>query len=169
MPQPVLTAEDVIAWNEYTSQEWRKFLTEHPEVLTLPCDIAGTKTVGETLQHIVAVELRYAERLNGLPASDYDAVPYNTAEVIYATHDRAHALLRQALASDTIDWDKKFELPTRTLGPVRSTPKAVLFHSQMHGIRHYAQLATLLRQHGIQQKWRLDYLAMHVERLDPNS
>ena len=169
MPQPVLTADDVIAWNEKTSQEWRKFLIEHPEVLTLPCDIAGAKTVGETLQHIVAVELRYAERLSGLPASDYAAVPCDSAEVIYATHDRAIALLRQLLAADTVEWDKKIDFPTRSLGPVRSTPKDVFFHAQLHSIRHYAQLATLVRQHGIKKAWPLDYLAMHLERLDPNS
>jgi uncharacterized damage-inducible protein DinB len=169
MPQPVLTADDVIAWNEKTSQEWRKFFTKHPELLTVPCDIAGTKTVGETLQHIVAVELRYAERLSGLPASDYDTIPYDTVEAIYATHDRAIALIRQLLAADTVEWDKKFELPTRTLGPIRSTPKAVLFHSQLHSIRHYAQLSTLVRQHGIKQAWPLDYLAMHAERVDPNA
>lgn len=164
MPQPSLTAEDVIAWNEKTSQEWRKLLTDHPETLAIPCDIAGAKATGELLQHIVAVELRYAERLAGLPASDYAGVDYDSAESLYATHDRAVAIFKQQLASD-VDWDEKIDMMTRTIGPVRSTRKAVLFHAHLHGIRHYAQLSTLVRQHGIKQNWPLDYLAMHVERL----
>lgn len=166
MNQPVLTAEDVMAWNEKTSQEWRKLATEHPEMLALPCDIAGAKVVGELLQHIVAVELRYAERLAEQPVTDYAAIPYDSAASLYATHDRAAALFRQLLTSD-VDWDGAFDFATRTMGPARSTRKAVFFHAHLHGIRHYAQLSTLVRQHGFKQEWPLDYLMMHIERLEP--
>jgi hypothetical protein len=75
MSQPVLTVQDLMAWNEKTATNWQQLLTTHPELLTLPCDVAGTKTVGELLQHIAAVELRYAERLADLPVSDYANVP----------------------------------------------------------------------------------------------
>ena len=167
MSQPVLTAEDVMAWNEKTSEEWRKLLTEHPEVLALPCDIAGAKAVGELLQHIVAVELRYAERLAELPVSDYAAVAFDSAASLYATHDRAAAIFRELLGR-SIDWDAKVDFLTRTLGPARSTRKAVLFHAQLHSIRHYAQLATLVRQHGFKLKWPMDYLMLHMERLEPS-
>jgi len=40
----------------------------------------------------------------------------------------------------------------------------VLFHALLHGIRHYAQLATLVRQHGIKPEWPMDYLFMGMER-----
>ncbi len=68
MSEPNLSAEELIAWLETTSSNWRQLLTTHPELLAMPCDIAGTKTLGELLQHIVAVELRYAERLADLPS-----------------------------------------------------------------------------------------------------
>lgn len=165
MSQPCLSAEELMIWNERTSQAWRSFLAEHPEALTLTCDIAGTKVSGELFQHIVAAELRYAERLAELPVSDYSAVPYDSAEALYAVHDRASAILRGLLADETIDWDGKIDFMTRTLGPMRSTRRAVLFHSQLHGIRHYAQLATLMRQRELPWKWPLDYLALHEERL----
>ncbi|MEO6983349.1 MAG: DinB family protein [Edaphobacter sp.] len=165
MSQPSLTAEDIMTWNERTSQEWRQLLTTHPEVLTLPCDIAGAKIVGELLQHIVAVELRYAERLASLPVSDYANLPCDSAESLYATHDRAAALFRQLLSTGNLDWDESFDFVTRTLGPARSTRKAVLFHAHLHSIRHYAQLATLVRQHGIPPSWSMDYLALHIERI----
>jgi uncharacterized damage-inducible protein DinB len=165
MSQPSLGAEDLIAWNDRTAREWRKLLTDHPEVLVLPCDIAGAKTVAQLLQHIVAVELRYAQQLAGQPMSEYADIPFDSAEALYATHDRAVAQFRDLLAQP-VDWDAKLDFVTRTLGPARSTRKAILFHSQLHSIRHYAQLATLVRQHGIQQKWRLDYLVMHIELLE---
>jgi uncharacterized damage-inducible protein DinB len=163
MSEPILTAEEVLAWNEKTAQGWRQLLTSHPELLTQPCDIAGTKTVAELLQHIVAVQLRYAERLGDLPISDYDAIPFDSAESIYATHDRTIAIFQQLLASD-INWGEPLEFTTRSRGPLRSDRKTILFHALLHGIRHYAQLASLVRQCGVQPGWPMDYLAMRMER-----
>jgi len=163
MTQPILTAEEVLAWNEKTAQNWRQLLTSHPELLTQPCDIAGTKTVAELLQHIVAVQLRYAERLADLPVSDYAAIPYDSAESIYATHDRTIAIFKQLLASD-VDWNEPLEFITRSMGPARSNRKTILFHVLLHGIRHYAQLASLVRQCGVKPGWPMDYLFMHMER-----
>lgn len=167
MTQPTLTAKDVMAWNEKTSQEWRQLLTEHPEVLTLPCDIAGAKAIGELLQHIVAVELRYAERLAGLPPTDYATVPFDSVDAIYATHDRAATLFHEQLAAN-VDWSQPIEFLTRSYGAARSSRKTILFHALLHSIRHYAQLATLLRQHNIKPDWPMDYLFMQIERLDSN-
>jgi uncharacterized damage-inducible protein DinB len=161
--QPILTAEEVLAWNEKTAQNWRQLLTNHSELLTKPCDVAGTKTVAELLQHIVAVELRYAERLAGLPASDYATIPFDSVESIYATHDRAVVLFQQVLASD-IDWTEPVEFATRTMGSLRSNRKTILFHALLHGIRHYAQLASLVRQCGVKPDWPMDYLFMGAER-----
>jgi uncharacterized damage-inducible protein DinB len=162
MSEPILTAQDLIAWNEKTATNWQRLLTSHPELLTRTCDIAGTKTVAELLQHIVAVELRYAERLADLPVSDYANIPFGTVESLYATHDRAVAIFQQLLASE-INWDEPLEFTTRTMGSARSTRKTIFFHALLHGIRHYAQLASLVRQHGVKPDWPMDYLFMHME------
>jgi uncharacterized damage-inducible protein DinB len=163
MTQPALTAEETMAWVELTSANWRDLVAAHPEILALPCDIIGVSTAGELLQHIVAVELRYAEQLSGLPPSDYSTIPFDSADAIYATHQRAFILFRELLASN-IDWNQKFDYVTRSMGPARSARKTILFHALMHAIRHYAQLATLVRQHGIKPGWQMDYLVMDIER-----
>ena len=162
MTQPILTAEEILAWNNKTAQGWRKLLTEHPELLTQPCDIAVTKNVAELLQHIVAAQLRYAERLAGLPISDYATIPFDSVESIYAVHDRAAAIFRQLFSSD-IDWDEAIDFTTRTMGILHSNRKTILFHAPLHGIRHYAQLASLVRQCGVKPDWPMDYLFMHAE------
>jgi uncharacterized damage-inducible protein DinB len=162
MTQPILSAEEVLAWNEKTAQGWRKLLTDHPELLTQPCDIAGTKSVAELLQHIVAAQLRYAERLAGLPISDYATIPFDSVESIYAIHDRATNIFQQLFASE-IDWNEPIDFTTRTMGTLRSNRKTILFHALLHGIRHYAQLATLIRQHGVKPDSPMDYLFMHAE------
>jgi len=164
MALPQLSAEELLAWYEKTSTGWRALLNEHPKLLDQPSDIAGTQTVGGVLQHIVAVELRYAEHLAELPATDYANIPFDSVETLYATHDRAMQLFRHALARDS-DWDERIEFITRSMGPARASRKAVLFHAMLHGVRHYAQLATLVRREGIKPNWAMDYLVMDLELL----
>jgi uncharacterized damage-inducible protein DinB len=161
MSEPVLTAEEVLRWNDVTSAAWRKLLDKRPELLTLSCDIAGTSIVAQLLQHIVAVELRYAERLAGVPETPYEEIPYDTVEKIYASHDRAAELFRKVLTSD-LDWDKVVEFTTRSRGKAKASLKTLLFHALLHSQRHYAQLATLLRQHGHAIEVPGDYLLMGV-------
>jgi uncharacterized damage-inducible protein DinB len=162
MTQPILSAEEILAWNEKTATGWRKLLAAHPELLTRPCDIAGTKSVAELLQHIVAAQLRYAERLAGLPISDYASIPFDSIESIYATHDRAAAIFRQLFDSD-VDWNEPIDFATRSMGTLHSDRKTILFHALLHGIRHYAQLASLVRQCGVKADWPMDYLFMHAK------
>lgn len=95
-------------------------------------------------------------------------IPFDSAEALYGVHERASSLFKQLL-SRGIDWDEKIEFMTRSMGAARSTRKAIFFHSQLHGIRHYAQLATLVRQHGIRQSWPMDYLFLHMERVEGGS
>ncbi len=164
MTQPALTAEEMLAWNERTTIGWRDLVTAHPEILALPCDIMGVSTAGALLQHIVAVELRYAEQLNGLPPTEYAQIPFDSAEAVYATHQRATALVQSVLASN-LDWEEKINYVTRSMGPARSSRKTILFHSLLHSVRHYAQLATLVRQRGIKPGWQMDYIVMDFERV----
>lgn len=155
-----LTGQELQKWVDVTSRNWKKLIEAHPELLGFACDIRETQTVAQTLQHIVAVELRYAERLNGLPETGYENIPYDSAEAIYATHERAMALLTPLLERDQAYWDAPLEFPTRSLGTLRATRRTILIHSLMHSIRHYAQLATLVRTHGIKPGWEMDYLMM---------
>jgi uncharacterized damage-inducible protein DinB len=164
MPQPVLTAEEMLDWLEKTSTNWRALIETHPDILAMPCDVMGTSTVGGLLQHIVAVELRFAERLAGTPTTEYAAIAIDSAQAIFATHDCAVAIFREQLASD-VDWGQSIEYATRSAGSMRSSRKTVFFHALLHGIRHYAQLATLVRQHGIKPDWPMDYLFMDMERI----
>jgi len=164
MSQPTLTGDDAIAWVETNSAKWRALIAEHPEILAMPCDIMGVNTAGGLLQHIVAVELRFAERLAGLPATDYAAIPCDSGEAIYATHDRAFALYREQLANE-VDWDERIEYVTRSMGPASSSRKTIFFHALLHSVRHYAQLATLVRHNGVPAAWFMDYLVMDMQRV----
>ena len=126
MSEPGLSATDMKAWVEKTSQKWKQLLDAHPEALALPCDVAGVSAVAGLLQHIVAVELRYAERLKGIPETSYDQVSFGSTEEIYATHDRAMALLHEVLADHSYDWSVDLEFSTRTAGALTGTVGCVV-------------------------------------------
>jgi len=155
-----LTGEELQAWVEYTTGGWKKFLLAHPEVLAFPCDVRETNTVAELLRHIVFVELLFAERLCASPGTPIEEVGYDSVETIYATHDKAMALLRDLSDKDDGYWESWIEFPTRLGGLIRTPRRVVLVHLLMHSIRHYAQLATLVRQGGIPLELHLDYLLM---------
>jgi uncharacterized damage-inducible protein DinB len=165
MSELSVSGEDLLKWNDLTARKWRDFVTANPALLVVPCDIRDSATVGRALQHIVAVELRYAQRLAALPESDYADVKYGSGDEILATHDQAMALLRGVLADPAFDWGKEIEFVTITAGKLKASRKTLLVHALMHSIRHYAQLATLARQQGFKPDWQMDYLMMGATRV----
>ena len=160
-----VSGEDLLKWNDLTARKWRDLVTANPALLAVPCDIRESGTVGQALQHIVAVELRYAQRLAALPEGDYADVRYDSGDEILATHDQAVALLREVLADPAYDWEQEIEFVTITAGKLKASRKTIFIHAVMHGIRHYAQLATLARQHGFKPDWQMDYLMMGAIRV----
>src|ERR1700761_8388733 len=94
MSLPALSGNDLMAWVERTSAGWRELLEAHPEALVFACDIRETQSVAQLLQHIVAVELRFAERLSGQAETAYDSIPFDTVAAIYRTHDQAMTYLK---------------------------------------------------------------------------
>ena len=158
-----IPAEKLIAWSDTTTRKFHDFILTNPAVFTLPSDIRNSTTIADTLQHIVAVELRYAQRLASLPESPYEDVPKDTIDAILATHNTAFEILNNLLADPTYDWSAELTYATITAGRLRSSREAILLHLTMHAIRHYAQLATLVRQAGFKPTWSMDYLMMEAK------
>jgi len=160
-----IPVDDLLRWNDITAQRWRDFLQTHPALFAAPCDIRNSTSVAQVLQHIVAVELRYAQRLAAQPESSYDEVPFGTPGEIFTTHQRAFDLIRPLLADDGYDWNQPLDFQTITLGKLRSTRRDVLLHLLFHSIRHYAQLATQARTAGFATDWPMDFLMLNAQRI----
>ncbi len=158
MPQPALTAEEVLRWSDETAQHWQKLFMLYPEALEFECDIYGVRTVRGLVRHIVAVEVRYSQRLSGEPVSSYEDIPEASAEVLFGLHRQTLARFRSLLEDVSVNWDEVLEFTTMSSGTKQATRKRILFHALFHGIRHYAQLATLVRQHGTKAEFSMDFL-----------
>lgn len=160
-----ISVEKLLTWNDNSAQRWRDFILAHPIILSMPCDIRNSRTVADTLQHIFAVELRYAQRLSGLPESPYEEIPKDSINSLIAAHELALNLVHNLLANPDYDWSAELAFDTLSLGRLRASCETVLLHLTMHSIRHYAQLATLVRQNGYKPNWPMDYLFSAARRV----
>jgi len=146
--------------NALETAKWQNWFEHQPaELLDLPLDIALAKDVREFLLHIFAVELRYAERLTGSPITEYEAIPTGSVRDLFAVGNNARELYRTYLSRATdADLATIMEFPTRTAGVLRASKRKMFAHAMLHGVRHWAQLATALREKGYGTNWGHDFL-----------
>jgi uncharacterized damage-inducible protein DinB len=151
---------ELLSANQAETLKWRKWFDEQPTaVLDIPLSIALAKNVREFLLHIFAVELRYAERLAGLPITAYETLPTGSVAELFGIGEKATAMYRDYLANASDeDLASVIEFPTRTAGVMRASKRKIVVHAMLHGVRHWAQLATALREAGYPTNWGKDFL-----------
>jgi len=163
-----LSFGELLDYSAEESNHWRDFFKKHPDALDLPCDIAGTKSVRELVLHIVAVQMRYAERLLNMPITEYDALSGRLAEgkpgeELFALSRKSLEDLRSfAIAANDSDWYGMLTFSTRSAGELTASRRKIFIHALLHGVRHWAQLSTHLRQKGHKQDWQHDFIASGV-------
>lgn len=145
---------------EHETERWREWFQAAPaEVLDLPLGPGADGTIRSLIKHIFAVELRYAQRLAGEPVSDYEQLADGTVDRLWEIHRAANAVRGRYLAGASADaLDHVLVSETRRLGRVEARAHTVVVHSLVHGIRHWAQVAMVLRQHGHGGLWEHDWL-----------
>ena len=159
-----ISFSELLDWNESETKKWRAWFEAQPAVvLDVPVRIAQTKNVREFLLHIFAVELRYAQRLNNESVTSYEQLPTGSVAELFGIGERARKGLRAYLARAT-DEDLKSvqEFPTRTAGTLRASKRKMFGHTMLHSVRHWAQLATALREAGYETNWMKDFLMSDV-------
>jgi len=159
-----LSFTEMLEANERETAKWQNWFERQPaELLDLPLDIALAGNVREFLLHIFAVELRYAERLTGSPVTEYEALPTGSVRDLFGIGERARELYREFLSRTTsADLAAVMEFPTRTAGVLRASKRKMFAHAMLHGVRHWAQLATALREQGHGTDWGHDFLFSEV-------
>ena len=160
MTAPILTMEELLLWNDEASRFWKAHLDARPELLTLPCDIGGAGTVQGFVRHIWAAEMRWAQRLTAQPETPRDAVPKGPLQVLFDMHVQTTETLQKILGDPSYNWDATFTMNVEWI-PIEKraiTHRKMLGHALLHGQRHWAQLATLVRAAGFPSKFGGDLL-----------
>lgn len=143
--------DDLLAYTEWDRAQWHTWFAGQPGALALGLGANSDgrlKDVGDLVRHIFAAEQRYVDRIRGTPLLDPSGVPTNDADALFAFGGRTRAALRAVL--DELP-DQRFDVPQEiALGPNKRmvTPRTMIVQAVTHEIRHWAQMATLLRLEG---------------------
>lgn len=144
--------------NQMSAEKWAAWFHKNPAALEVPCDIYNTSTVRGLLKHVWAVELRHSQRLLNEDVTAYDEIPSGSLDELFGVHTKAVGNLRAFLAQATdASLDEIMTSQTVSMGPVRASRRKLFTHIMLHSIRHWAQLATLLRQNGYATDWPKDF------------
>jgi uncharacterized damage-inducible protein DinB len=154
-----LTFRELLEYTAADTERWLRWLTAHPAVLELPMGTGRTATVRGLVHHIIVVERRYVDRLRGEPVTGYEDVPREPVDALFAAFTEARGRLDAWLASATDeDLARTLEFQTISAGTLTGSARKIVGHLLLHGIRHWAQIATVARQQGYATDWGHDLL-----------
>lgn len=155
-----VTMEELLAWDVEASAFWKTHLEANPVLLELPCGIGGAADVQQFVRHIWGVELRWAQRLAGLPLTPKEEMIAGPLEALFEVHLKAVEIFRGLLTAPAQSWEETFTLNFDWLAPEAQTVsrRKVLAHALFHSQRHWAQLATLVRAAGYPSGFKGDLL-----------
>ena len=151
---------ELLAYTDAETERWHAWLREQPpEVLETRIGEGSRTTVRDLIGHVFAAELRYAQRLLGRPETSYDQLEMGSLDALWRIHAESRRLLRDYLdAAPAGERERVLTFNTRTLGPLSASAHKIVVHTFLHGIRHWAQIATALRQGGHGPQWEHDWL-----------
>lgn len=155
-----ITLDELLAWNDQASVFWKAHLEANPALLDLPCGIGGAANVREFVRHIWGAELRWAERLAGIPETPREQIPAGPLDALFAVHCKAMGIFRQLLAAPEESWNDPYVLAFDWVpeDQRKVSRRKIAGHALFHGQRHWAQLATLVRNAGFPSNFRGDLL-----------
>jgi uncharacterized damage-inducible protein DinB len=156
-----VSLNDLLDYTEWQRAQWHTVL-EHqgPAVLTFSAGPHGDgrfQAVGDLIRHIFSAERRYVERLAGRALTDTSTLASENLTGLFAFGRESRQALRRFVDSFPPEqWDVLQEF-TLMNSQLRATPRKILIHVVMHEIRHWAQIATLLRLRGVSAEFQ-DFL-----------
>lgn len=159
------TYDHLLRYTEGETARWREWFAAHPDALDVPYGEGRLATVGTLILHIFAVELRYTERLEGHETvTPYEDLEARGVDELFAIGERARTRLRAYLATMTDD-DARVILTFQTLtaGTLTASKYKIASNVFLHGIRHWAQVASTLRAAGYRDQWGHDLLLSPLE------
>ncbi|MDQ6706940.1 MAG: DinB family protein [Acidobacteriota bacterium] len=113
--------------------------------------------MGQLVRHVFSAEQRYVERLLDQPITDPPNIPANDIEALFQFGQQSRReFMRFIEEFPSEEWDvpREFQIMSRSL---TATPKKIVTHVLLHEIRHWAQIATILRLDGLKDDFH-DFL-----------
>lgn len=154
-----LNCGELLGYGDSLAGQWRGWFAANESALDVKCDIANAGTVRKLVQHIFAVELRFAQRLLEEEITPYEQLAIGTLEELFAIHARAVEKYARFLETATESaMAEVIEVKTRSGGDWNVSRRTIFVHSQLHSARTWAQLSTQVREAGYPAMAPQDYL-----------
>ena len=152
-----ISFEDLLRYEEEQLEKWRELFAKRPHLLQL--EASPTENVAGLLFHIFVAEHHSAQRLLGEAMIPKTEFRQTTVDELFSIATQAHSKMRQFLArTDSVSLEELRTYPSHTLGQFTATPKKLLMHALVHSIRHWAQVARILRENGQRADFSHDVL-----------
>ena len=151
--RPSLSLIDLMEYTEWERQKWHAWLRQRGgdalKTSAGPHGDGRMNTVGDVVKHVFSAERRFVDRLSGRPLTDVACLPNDDVEALFQFGERSRKDLREYVDKFPVEeWDvpQDHKMLNQIL---TATPKKVIAHIVMHEIRHWAQIATMLRMNGL--------------------
>ncbi len=149
---------------ELTSTErhrWHAWFIEHPKAWAAPFATGRMATISGLVQHIFGVELRYVQRLLDQDVTNWEEFRQTSIDDVFELGDHARGQLVHFLTTaQEEELDRVLTFQTLSAGMVTASKHKIASNLFLHDIRHWAQIATVLRQSGFEDQWGHDMLLL---------
>jgi uncharacterized damage-inducible protein DinB len=150
---PMILFNGLLDYTDWDRREWLGWMRQQDRaVLPISTGQGGDGrfgNIGELVRHIFSAEKRYVDRLSGRPMTQTATLPADNLEGLFQFGDQSRHDLRDFIqAFPAASWDEAVEFQLMN-GLLRASPRKILTHVLLHEIRHWAQIATLLRLQGL--------------------
>jgi uncharacterized damage-inducible protein DinB len=153
--------ESLLRYDEQETEHWRVWFGKRPYLLKL--DLSPSQTIGECIFHIFSAAYRIAERLLHEQMTPDSQLKHDTVDELFDLGRHAQEKFRTFLSTaDPNQISNVRVFPSPTLGEFQASSRKLLTHALVHSIRHWAQIATVLREHGHRADWSHDLLFSKV-------
>ena len=148
-----VSLSELMEFTGWERSQWRERLTAHGDAaLGTGVGAHGDgrfETAGDLVKHIFIAEKHHVDRLSNRPITDVSTIPGDTVEKLFSFGARSRRDLAAFVAAEPADdWDapREYNINGKMVGV---TPRKFIAHILLHEVRHWAQIATILRLNGI--------------------
>ncbi len=162
---PTLSLGDLMDYTAWERQKWHDWFRQQGDpVLKISAGPHGDgrfETVGDLVRHIFSAEIRYIERLSDRPLTDPASIPVDNIDALFQFGHRSREALKefvQTLPAQEWGSPREYKMMNSLL---IAAPRKFVVHVLTHEIRHWAQIASLLRLNGLKGEFH-DFLISPV-------
>ncbi len=162
-----ITFAELLAYSDSECARWEEWFAQNASALTVPFgqEDRGMGTAHSMLAHIFFCEHYYADMLQDkipdMPELSrlYHDIMHEPAGDLFRFGFAARQRLANFEATANIEQLKaSISIPYPPDHPTVGSKRKFLVHVLVHSMRHWAQLATVLRQHGHRADWDHDMM-----------